>query len=102
MTATNGRPVVLVTGVGRRAGIGAAIALRLAAGGWDVATTYWAPYDERMPWGHPAGDIEEISTELAQAGARNLAIPADLIEVGTPERIFDVVNDQLGPVTALV
>jgi len=102
MTSTNSRPVVLVTGVGRRAGIGAAIALRLAVDGWDVATTYWAPYDERMPWGHPAGDVEQLSAELAQAGARNLAIPADLIDVGTPERIFDVVNDQFGPVTALV
>ena len=35
-------PVVLVTGVGRTVGLGAAIALRLAEDGWDVATTHWS------------------------------------------------------------
>jgi 3-oxoacyl-[acyl-carrier protein] reductase len=101
MTSSS-RPVALVTGVGRRAGIGAAIALRLAADGWDVATTYWAPYDERMPWGHPPGDVEAISAALIEAGARTVAVPADLIDPGTPERIFEHVRDRLGPVTALV
>jgi 3-oxoacyl-[acyl-carrier protein] reductase len=102
MTSTSARPVALVTGVGRKAGIGAAIALRLAVNGWDVATTYWAPYDDRMPWRHTAGEVEQISAELAEAGARTLAVPADLIDVHTPERIFGVVKDHLGPVTALV
>jgi 3-oxoacyl-[acyl-carrier protein] reductase len=39
------RPVALVTGVGRRAGIAAAVAVRLAAGGWDLAMTHWTAYD---------------------------------------------------------
>ena len=34
------RPLALVTGVGRRVGIGAAIATRLALDGWDVAISY--------------------------------------------------------------
>lgn len=96
------RPVALVTGAGRMAGIGAAIALRLAADGWDVATTYWAPYDERMPWGHPPGDVEQISAALVKTGARTVAVPADLIDVNTAGQIFDVVLDRLGPVTAMV
>ena len=50
-TTNETRPVVLVTGVGRTVGIGAAIALRLAEDGWDVATTQWTAYDDRMPWG---------------------------------------------------
>jgi len=41
--------VALVTGVGRTAGIGAGIATALAASGWDIALTYWAAYDTRMP-----------------------------------------------------
>lgn len=32
-------------------GIGASIVTTLARSGWDVATTYWRPYDVSMPWG---------------------------------------------------
>ncbi|MGW1270627.1 SDR family oxidoreductase, partial [Streptomyces sp. NPDC002491] len=41
------RPIALVTGVGRSVGIGAGIARRLAGAGWNVAFTYWTPYDAR-------------------------------------------------------
>jgi len=45
------RPVALVTGTGRTAGIAAGIAGQLAASGWNIAFTYWTAYDQRMPWG---------------------------------------------------
>jgi 3-oxoacyl-[acyl-carrier protein] reductase len=45
------KPVVLISGVGRTVGIGAGVAEKLAAEGWDLALTYWTPYDARMPWG---------------------------------------------------
>ncbi len=35
----------LVTGVGRRRGIAAGIATGLTADGWDLALSYWQPYD---------------------------------------------------------
>jgi hypothetical protein len=38
------RPIALISGVSRRAGIGAGIAKKLAADGWDLALTYWTPY----------------------------------------------------------
>jgi 3-oxoacyl-[acyl-carrier protein] reductase len=99
---SDARPVVLVTGVGRQAGIGAAVARRLATDGWDVAITYWAPYDERMPWGHPAGDVDAICASLRDAGARALAVPGDLTDPDTPRRVVDAVDAALGPLTALV
>ena len=102
MERSTPRPVALVTGVGRRVGIGAAVAGRLALAGWDVATAFWAPYDERMPWGHPAGDVEEISAALRRSGARAVAVPADLSDPSAPGRLFDAVEAALGAVTALV
>lgn len=94
--------LALVTGVGRRVGLGAAIALRLASDGWDVATTHWTPYDDRMPWGRHGDDPGEIGRELSAAGARTLAVGADLTRVEAPAEIFDAVEAELGPVTALV
>lgn len=96
------RPVALVTGVGRQVGIGAAIAARLAADGWDVAITYWTAYDERMPWGRQDGDVQSVVGQLRRAGAAATEVSADLTDVTAPATVFDAVQRDLGPVTALV
>lgn len=102
MTTGTPRPVALVTGASRQRGIAAAIALGLATGGWDVATTYWRAYDAAMPWGSDTEDLARLDTHLRARGAATASIEADLADVTTPPRVFDAVEVMLGPVTALV
>ena len=102
MSDDTARPVALVTGVGRTVGIGAGIARRLAGAGWDIAVTYYNPYDERMPWGIEAGATQRTTADLETRGAATTAVEADLSDPDAPRRIFDAAENALGPVTALV
>ncbi|MEU3742460.1 SDR family oxidoreductase [Streptomyces sp. NPDC032198] len=97
-----GRPLALVTGAGRSAGIAASVVLELARAGWDVAFTYWTPYDARMEWGTEAGAPEELRKQVVSLGARTLAVEADLSDPAVPAQLFDDVERELGNVTALV
>lgn len=96
------QPVALITGASRKIGIGAEIAKTLAQSGWDVATTYWRPYDEDMPWSSQADDAQDIIRQVGTLGSRGMGIEADLGDIQVPEKIFDQVESDLGPVTALV
>lgn len=96
------RPVALVTGASRIRGIGSSIAVRLASDGWDVALTYWRPYDARMPWSSNPDDLKNIESQLSAAGAATACIEADLADPGAATQIFDTVESELGGVMALV
>lgn len=96
------RPVVLVTGVGRRAGIGAGLAERLAGDGWDVAFTYLARYDDRMTWGRDTAARDEITAALEKLGARAFSVEADFEDPEAPAAVLRAVGEALGPVQALV
>nr|WP_106982992.1 SDR family oxidoreductase [Streptomyces sp. NRRL S-237] len=97
-----GRPLALVTGAGRSAGIASSVVLDLARAGWDVAFTYWTPYDARMSWGAESGAPEELRAEVMSLGARAHAVEADLSDPAVPAQLFDGVERELGNVTALV
>jgi len=96
------RPIALITGASRAIGIGAAIATALAQAGWDVAITFWRPYDASMPWGSQPEETPRLRAHLKSLGGRTTAIEADLSLIETPAHIFDAAERELGPVTALV
>lgn len=96
------RPVAVVTGASRQIGIGAAIARQLLTAGWGVATTYWRPYDARMPWGSDPDEMQSLDADAVEFGGRVIQIEADLSAPEAPARIFAQANEMLGPVQALV
>ncbi|MER6208883.1 SDR family oxidoreductase [Streptomyces sp. NPDC001642] len=101
-TTPSARPLALITGVGRTVGIGAGVARRLAASGWDIAFTCWTPYDARMTWGPETGATRAITDTLTQHGAATKAVEVDLADPDAPAHVFDEVERDLGTVTALV
>ena len=103
MAATGAdRPVAVVTGVGRRRGLGSAIVLALVGSGWDVATTFWREYDERMVWGADDDANGGLDDEIRQLGARHFRVEADLADPESPARLFDSIEKRVGSATALV
>lgn len=94
---------VLVTGAGRPIGIGAGIARALAGEGWDLALSFWHPYDERVNNAlSPTAALEELSEELVSSGSRVILLPADLEDPGTADTLVDRAAAALGPLTGLV
>ena len=79
--------VALVTGVTRRQGIGAAVALALAQAGADVCTAYYRPYDRMMPWGGEDTEPEQILGALRQTGVRAYGVEIDLAQPEGPHTI---------------
>jgi NAD(P)-dependent dehydrogenase (short-subunit alcohol dehydrogenase family) len=83
------RPTIVVTGGSR--GIGAATVRALAAGGYDVALAYR----------QNGTAAEQVVAQATAAGARCLAVQADVTREDDVERLFASAA-QLGPVAGLV
>ncbi|MDX2315486.1 MAG: SDR family oxidoreductase [Gammaproteobacteria bacterium] len=82
--------VAVVTGASR--GIGAAVARLLGSHGYRVCVNYRA--------GREAADA--VAADIVQAGGEALAVQADVADRDAVRRLFETVDDQLGPLTALV
>jgi 3-oxoacyl-[acyl-carrier protein] reductase len=94
--------VALVTGVGRRRSIGSGLAVGLARDGWDLALSYWSPYDDRLGYERSPDDPQTVSEECRVLGSKVVLVPGDLADPEVPEQMVTAAREQLGPLTALV
>jgi NAD(P)-dependent dehydrogenase (short-subunit alcohol dehydrogenase family) len=92
--------VALVTGVGRRAGIGYAIARRLLESGAALLTQAWTPYDVAS-WDAEPGESEAVSAQLKKLG-RVEHRQADFAEPSAPAELFAAAQETFGHVDILV
>jgi NAD(P)-dependent dehydrogenase (short-subunit alcohol dehydrogenase family) len=95
--------VALVTGAARPRGIGRATALRLAAGGADVACLDIArPYEEAPAHGvASADDLDGVVAEITALGRRAVAVRADVSDAAAVEAAVAEASDALGTITAV-
>jgi NAD(P)-dependent dehydrogenase (short-subunit alcohol dehydrogenase family) len=84
------RKTLLVTGGSR--GIGAAVCRMAAKRGWDVAVNYAGRGDA----------AEAVVADCTAAGARAIAIKADIVDAHQVQAMFDRTESELGPLEGFV
>ena len=94
--------VALVTGVGRRIAIGAAIARRLAADGAAVMVHSWVPHDAEQPWGADPDGPAVVVDGIRAAGGRAEHVSADLGDPAAPARVVEATRQAFGHVDVVV
>jgi NAD(P)-dependent dehydrogenase (short-subunit alcohol dehydrogenase family) len=80
----------LVTGAGRR--IGRAIALELAAHGWDVAVHH----------NRSAAEAADVVAMITERGRKAVAVGADLTDEAAASALVGRAADAIGPLTGLI
>ena len=100
-TSLEGKTAV-VTGVGRKKGIGAAICKELAKAGANIVFTYWNRYDESMFEELEKNEPMQIYEEIRQLGVQCDCIELDLSRDGELSRLLPFVNQHVGEPDILV
>lgn len=93
----------LVTGVSRRAGIGYAIARRIAALGANVFAHRYTRHDAEQPWG--ADEVRPVLEGIRDSlttGTTLAGLDLDLTADGAPERLVAAAVEAFGHVDVLV
>jgi NAD(P)-dependent dehydrogenase (short-subunit alcohol dehydrogenase family) len=90
MRAKNQQRVALVTGAGKR--IGRAIALALAADGWDLG----------LHFHHAQAEADVLSTEISRLGAKAVPLRCDLGDPSQLSGLIEACEGHLGTVTCLI
>jgi NAD(P)-dependent dehydrogenase (short-subunit alcohol dehydrogenase family) len=95
--------VALVTGAARPRGIGRATALRLAAGGADVACLDIArAYDEAPAHGTATeDDLDSVVAEIVGLGRKAVALRADISDAEQVEAAVVAATEALGTITVV-
>jgi len=94
--------VALVTGVGRKRGIGSAVCRALASRGADVVLSYWKAYDREMPWASDEDEPEALLGELRAAGVGAEGVEIDLSRADSAQLLLDAAEEGLGRPSILI
>jgi 3-oxoacyl-[acyl-carrier protein] reductase len=97
--------VAVVTGASRRAGIGYAVARRLAALGASLFLHHYVPHDAAQPWGADPGGPEAVVAGVRAAltgGARIEHTSLDLAEPAAPRTLLAAATNAFEHVDVLV
>jgi len=94
--------VALVTGVGRKKGIGSAVCRALASRGAEVVLSHWKAYDREMPWASDEDEPEALIGELRAAGVGAEGVEMDLSLPDSAWFLLDAAEEKLGRPSILV
>jgi 3-oxoacyl-[acyl-carrier protein] reductase len=92
----------LVTGVTRRAGIGAAIARELGRAGARVFVTFFRQYDQQQVWGVEPNEPESLLRELGSIADEVAGTELDLSHPSSPAELFRQVLHRFGCIDILI